>query len=120
MGGGLPACLATCSVGSTRPSEDGESTQGAPRPRGAKLLRLDGAAVGVSVGVSVGVAICVLHCPVLAAAPPRRIGGLGLRAEQQRHEQVQHLHVVAHLCEVGGAASTGLPMDRPEERPAGA
>ena len=68
------------------------STQGAPGPRGAKLLRLDGVAVGVSVGVpvgvSVGVAICVVHCPVLAAAPPPCIGGLGLRAEQQRHEQV--------------------------------
>ena len=51
-------------------------------------VRLDGVAVGVSVGVSVGVAICVLHCPVLAAAPPPRIGGLALRAEQQRHEQV--------------------------------
>ena len=51
-------------------------------------VRLDGVAVGVSVGVSVGVAICVVHCPVLAAAPPPRIRGLGLRAEQQRHEQV--------------------------------
>ena len=96
MGGGLPRNVQRGqheAIGRRR--EHPGSTTAAGR-EATPSVRLDGVAVGVSVGVSigvsvgvsVGVAICVVHCPVLAAAPPPRIGGLGLRAEQQRHEQV--------------------------------